>query len=59
MKLPAFEKAASRTGWILSSPVFNASISFDKRLYKEDIQGTIAHVTMLAAQGIIDPKKAE
>ncbi len=34
---------------------FNASISFDKRLYKEDIQGTIAHVTMLAAQGIITP----
>ena len=36
---------------------FNASISFDKRLYKEDIQGTIAHVTMLAAQGIIDPNE--
>ena len=34
---------------------FNASISFDKRLYKEDIQGTIAHVTMLAAQGIMTP----
>ncbi len=36
---------------------FNASISFDKRLYREDIQGTIAHVKMLAAQGIITPEE--
>ncbi len=27
---------------------FNSSISFDKRLYKEDIEGSIAHATMLA-----------
>lgn len=26
---------------------FNASISFDKRFYKQDIRGSIAHVTML------------
>ena len=32
---------------------FNASISFDKRLYAQDIQGSIAHVTMLAKQGIL------
>lgn len=32
---------------------FNSSISFDQRLYKQDINGSIAHVTMLAAQGII------
>lgn len=32
---------------------FNASISFDKRLFQEDVQGSIAHVNMLAAQGII------
>ena len=32
---------------------FNASISFDKRLYRQDIRGSIAHVTMLAKQGII------
>ncbi len=32
---------------------FNASISFDQRLYKQDIEGSIAHVTMLAKQGII------
>ncbi len=32
---------------------FNASINFDKKLYKQDIQGSIAHVTMLAKQGIL------
>lgn len=32
---------------------FNASISFDQKFYKQDIQGSIAHVTMLAAQGIL------
>ncbi len=32
---------------------FNASISFDKKFYKQDIRGSIAHVTMLAASGII------
>ena len=33
---------------------FNASISFDQKFYKQDIQGSIAHVTMLAKQGIIE-----
>ncbi len=32
---------------------FNASIGFDQRMYNEDIDGSIAHVTMLAAQGIV------
>ncbi|MBI5250448.1 MAG: argininosuccinate lyase [Desulfomonile tiedjei] len=32
---------------------FNASISFDKRLFEQDIQGSIAHVKMLAAERII------
>ncbi len=32
---------------------FNASISFDQRFFKQDIEGSIAHVTMLAKQGII------
>ncbi len=31
----------------------NASIGFDKKLYREDIAGSIAHSRMLAAQGII------
>ena len=32
---------------------FNASINFDKRLFHQDIQGSMAHVTMLAKQGIL------
>lgn len=37
---------------------FNSSISFDMRMYKQDIQGSIAHATMLAKQGIIDEDEA-
>ena len=32
---------------------FNASIPFDRRLYRQDIEGSIAHVTMLAKQEIL------
>lgn len=32
---------------------FNSSISFDSRMYKEDIDGSIAHATMLCVKGII------
>ena len=32
---------------------FNASISFDQRFYKQDIEGSIAHVTQLGTVGII------
>lgn len=32
---------------------FNASIGFDKRLYHQDIEGSMAHVAMLAKQGIL------
>lgn len=32
---------------------FNASLSFDQKFFEEDIEGSIAHVTMLARQGII------
>ena len=32
---------------------FNASISFDQRFYEQDIKGSMAHVTMLAKQGIL------
>ncbi len=38
---------------------FNASISFDKRFYAQDIRGSIAHVTMLAKQGILTEKEKE
>jgi argininosuccinate lyase len=32
---------------------FNASISFDQKFFKQDVRGSIAHVTMLAASGIL------
>ena len=32
---------------------FNASLSFDQKFYKQDIDGSIAHVNMLAKQGIV------
>ena len=32
---------------------FNASITFDQKFYKQDIKGSIAHVTMLSKQGIL------
>ncbi len=32
---------------------FTASVDFDRRLYRYDIQGSIAHATMLARQGIL------
>lgn len=49
-----FTKAATS-----SSNEFNASISFDSRLYKEDIQGSIAHAMMLGKQQIITSDEAE
>ncbi len=38
---------------------FTESISYDKRLYKQDIMGSKAHVTMLAEEGIIPAETAE
>ena len=38
---------------------FNASISFDKRFYKQDIRGSIAHVTMLEKQGILTKEEKD
>ena len=32
---------------------FNASITFDRKFYRQDSRGSIAHVTMLAKQGIL------
>lgn len=37
----------------------NASIGFDKKLYAQDIRGSIAHATMLAHQGIISAEDKE
>ena len=38
---------------------FNSSITFDARLYKEDITGSMAHAAMLGKQGIIEEHEAE
>ncbi len=37
---------------------FNASIMFDKKLYREDIEGSVAHAKMLAHQGILTHDEA-
>ena len=38
---------------------FNASITFDKRLWRQDIRGSIAHASMLGKQGILSPEDAQ
>ena len=38
---------------------FNSSISFDARMYRHDIAGSVAHATMLAHQGIISQEDAD
>ena len=38
---------------------FNSSIKFDSRMYKEDITGSMAHATMLGAQGINSKEDTE
>ena len=49
-----FTKSIDELAWN-----FNASITFDKRLLNEDIEGSNAHVKMLAAQGIITDKECD
>lgn len=49
-----FQKELSKT-----TNDFNSSISFDSRMYKEDITGSIAHATMLGQCGIIEKEQAE
>ena len=38
---------------------FNASILFDRKFYKQDINGSIAHVKMLAKQGILTGEECD
>ncbi len=38
---------------------FNASISFDKKFYKQDMEGSIAHVKMLGKQGILTEQETD
>ncbi|MDR1554994.1 MAG: argininosuccinate lyase [Campylobacteraceae bacterium] len=49
-----FEKEASE---LLN--IFNASLTFDKKLYMEDIKGSLAHAAMLAKQGILTKDEAK
>jgi len=42
-----------------SANEFNASIAFDRALYKQDIRGSAAHAKMLGRQGIIGAEDAE
>ena len=38
---------------------FNASIRFDKKLFAQDIEGSIAHAVMLGKQGILTPEEKD
>lgn len=38
---------------------FNSSVKFDKRLYRQDITGSMAHAAMLGGQGIISAEEAD
>ena len=38
---------------------FNASITFDRKFYKQDIEGSIAHVKMLGKQGILTQEEMQ
>lgn len=38
---------------------FNESLSFDRKFYRQDIEGSVAHVTMLAKQGIVSQEDKE
>ncbi len=39
--------------------MFSSSVHVDKKLYREDIQGSIAHVTMLAEEHIVSVEEAD
>jgi len=38
---------------------FTASIGFDRRMYRQDIRGSVAHARMLAAVGVLSEEEAE
>ncbi|MCX7770318.1 MAG: argininosuccinate lyase [Proteobacteria bacterium] len=56
MKKPWSGRFSKKTNKLVES--FTESISFDKRLYEDDIEGSIAHVTMLKKQKILTEKEA-
>ena len=46
----------STDAWV---EAFNASVAFDRRLYAQDIRGSIAHATMLGQVGVLTPPEVE
>jgi len=42
-----------------AADAYNSSITFDKRMYREDITGSMAHAAMLGAKGIISKEDSE
>lgn len=57
MKKPWGGRFSKKTSGAVEA--FTESVSFDRRLWKEDIEGSIAHARMLAGQGIISKSEAE
>ncbi|MGH2601316.1 MAG: argininosuccinate lyase, partial [Dehalococcoidia bacterium] len=56
---PALARAALAQPADAAVDAYNASLPFDRRLYREDIAGSVAHAQMLAAQGIIPSEDAD
>ncbi len=56
MKKPWSGRFTGKTSAIVES--FSESVSFDKRLWKYDIEGSVAHARMLGRQGIIPSRDA-
>jgi len=56
------DKKAEAWSALFSEPMselvkrYTASVDFDKRLWRADIEGSLAHAAMLAAQGVIGPQ---
>ncbi len=57
MKKPGAERIREKTSKIVES--FTESISFDHRLWRYDVKGSIAHAKMLGKQGIIPKEDSE
>ena len=55
----SYQRSRFQKGTNKTAQDYFASIPFDQRLYRQDIEGSIAHARMLAKQGIIADKDAE
>ena len=55
----SYQRSRFQKGTNKTAQDYLASIPFDQRLYRQDIEGSIAHARMLAKQGIIADKDAE